>query len=208
MTKDILYLGSQSPSRQKLLKEVSIPFIVVPHTSDEQVVKGEMSFEHYVMAIAQEKMGTLLLPQPSCVDKPYLYVLTADTLVHLVSSGCILGKPNDLDDAKNMMRRIRNEEVEVITGCCLRRYQADNGIWQVEKESVWATGALVEFCIAEEFLDSFYDNEPNALFAAGATIIDGYGQLFFKSINGSHSAVIGLPLFELHQELKTMSFVF
>ncbi len=206
--KDILYLGSQSASRQKLLNDVDIPFVVVPHTSDEQVVRGQMSFEQYVTAIAQEKMAVLSLPQPSTINKKYIYVLTADTLVHIASSSVILGKPKDRDDAKNMMRQMRNEEIEVISGCCLRRYILLNGEWVVDQESVWATGALVEFCVEEEFLDAFYEKEPIALVAAGATVIDGYGQMFFKRINGSHSAVIGLPLFELHRELKKIGFVF
>lgn len=208
MTKDIIYLGSQSHSRQKLLREVHIPFVVVPHSSDEQLVKGDVLFDAYVMAIAQEKMGALVLPQPAEVDKKYIHVVTADTLVHIVSSGRILGKPNDREDAKNMMRSMRNEEVEVITGCCLRRYVVRDNQWCVDQESTWATGALIEFWVEEEFLDVFYEKEPIALVAAGATIIEGYGQSFFKRINGSHSTVIGLPLFELHQELKKMGFVF
>jgi septum formation protein len=206
--KDILYLGSQSRSRQKLLQEVGIPFVVVPHSSKEAVVRGNLPFERYVIAIAQEKMKTLLLPQPTKVDKNYLFALTADTLVHLTSSGNILGKPKDREDAKAMMRSMHNKEVEVITGCCLHRYAVHQEQWQVDQESTWATGAVIEFWVDEEFLDIFYEREPIALMAAGATIIEGYGQLFFKRITGSHSTVIGLPLFELRQKLKKMGFRF
>lgn len=205
---DLLYLGSQSKSRQKLLTEVGISFVVVPHSSDEAVARGNYSVEQYVMAIAQEKMLALLLPQPSKVTQPYLYVLTADTLVHHLESGRLLGKPKDREDAKAMMRNMHSKEVEVLTGCCLRRYAVHDTQWQIACEATWATGAVVEFWVDEEFLDTFYEREPIALVAAGATIIEGYGQMFFKRINGSHSTVIGLPLFELRQELKKMGFAF
>jgi septum formation protein len=202
--KDTLYLGSQSSSRQKLLKAASIPFVVVSHTCDELVVKDNMPFDRYVMEIAQEKIRHLSLPKLS-QEEDYHYVLTADTLIHIVSSGRILGKPIDRDDAKNMLRAMRNELVEVITGCCLQKHNLSTQ----NTSAVWSTGALIEFNVDESSIDSYFDKEPDILHASGSCMVDfGYGQSFFKSINGSYSAVIGLPLFELRQELKKMGFVF
>lgn len=205
---DLLYLGSQSKSRQKLLQEVGISFVVVPHQSDEALERGDRSVEAYVMAIAQEKMAALLLPDPASITQSYLYVLTADTLVHQRETDRLLGKPKDREDAKNMMRNMRDKEVAVVTGCCLRRYVVRDAQWHVEREEIWATGAVIEFWVEEEFLDTFYEREPIALVAAGATIIEGYGQMFFKRMDGSHSTVIGLPLFELRQALKNFGFRF
>lgn len=205
---DLLYLGSQSKSRQKLLQEVGIQFTVVPHQSDEALERGNRSVEEYVVAIAQGKMEALLLPDPASVAQPYLYVLTADTLVHQQETDRLLGKPKDREDAKRMMRDMRDKEVAVVTGCCLRRYVVHGDRWKIEHEVAWATGATIEFWVEEEFLDTFYEREPIALVAAGATIIEGYGQMFFKRITGSHSTVIGLPLFELRQALKNMGFTF
>lgn len=208
MTNDILYLGSQSKSRQKLLNDVCIPFEVVAHTSDEQVVRGDMPLEQYVMAIAQEKMCTLNLLCAPRREKDYRFVLTADTLVYLITSGTILGKPRDREDAKNMMRKLRSEVTTVLTGCCLQKHIYRDGLWHLEASSTWVGSAEVEFHVDEEAMDGFFEREPVLLAAAGAAIIEGYGQLFFKRINGSHSAVIGLPLFELRQELKNMGFLF
>jgi septum formation protein len=208
LVKDFLFLGSQSTSRQKLLKMVGIPFIVVPHSSDEQLCKGELSLEEYVMAIAHEKMHTLQLPNPHSIDKKYIHVLTADTLVFLIQSERIFGKPKNIEDAKNMLRSMRNEDVKVATGCCLNRYIACNGQWLLDKTVQWTASAEVQFYIDEAFVETFYDHEPTALLAAGGVIIDGYGQLFCRSIKGAYSTVIGLPLFDLFLELKKMDFNF
>lgn len=198
--KDILYLGSQSSSRQRLLREAQIPFKLASHGSDEALERGDDSFENYVLKIAQEKMRHVCIHEPDA-----RYILTADTLVHVVRSGRILGKPKDRDDAKNMLRAMRNEVVEVITGSCLRKQEGQKIIAQ----HAWTTGAFIEFSIGEEYLDTYFDKEPHVLSASGACIIDaGYGQSFFKSIRGSYTAVIGLPLFELRQELKKMGFLF
>ena len=201
---DTLYLGSQSSSRQKLLRDAGIRFAVASHTSDENVIRGDLPFNEYVMKIAQEKMRHVVLDQSNC-----RYVLTADTLVHLPSSGLILGKPKDREDAKNMIRAMRHEVVEVVTGCCLQKYGTSVHGTHVVASATWTTGALIEFHVDEEFIDAYFDKEPYALSAAGSCIVDsGYGQSFFKRITGSYSAVIGLPLFELRQELLKMGFIF
>lgn len=205
---DILYLGSQSLTRQKLLNEVGIPFVTVLHKSDEKVIKGDMSLENYVMEIAKEKMSLLDLPDKTQDEKNYRYVLTADTLVYIVSSGLILGKPENKEDAKTMLASMRNEELEVMTGCCLHKVEYNNGDWIVVDRSIWSSGALVEFNVDEDLIEKFFVKAPISLVAAGSATIEGYGQLFFKKINGSYTAVLGLPLFELHQELKRMGFKF
>lgn len=198
--KDFLYLGSQSSSRKKLLTDAGIPFVIAAHSSDENIERNNLSFDQYVIKIAQEKMQHVILNEPR--DN---YILTADTLVRIASSEIILGKPKNREDAKNMLRAMHNKEVEVVTGCCLRKQNNQ----KIIAEKSWATGALIEFSIDEEYLDIYFEKEPNVLKAAGSCIVDtGYGLSFFKNIKGSYSAVIGLPLFELRQELKKMNFSF
>lgn len=207
--KDFLYLASQSASRQRLLHEIGIPFIVLSHLSDEKVMRDGSSFKDYVLMISQHKMDSLVLPTPEDVNKPYMYVLTADTLVIEPKSDCILGKPRDKEDAREMMALLFNHEVHVVTACCLRRYCLDEaGSWIVEREAGWTSSADLMFCVAPDEVDWFIEKEPISLVAAGATIIDGFGQRFLKYLNGSHSAVIGLPLYELTQALKHMGFRF
>lgn len=206
--RDFLYLGSQSASRQRLLKEIDIPFIVLPHRSNENIERAGRSFDEYVTAIAQHKMAELLLPEPSHVEQSTIFVLTADTLVIEPISQTILGKPKDRTDAHRMMKLLEKNEIQVTTGCCLRKLHKTHSNWVINQEKLWASSATLMFCVAQDEIDFFIEKEPISLVAAGATIIDGFGQRYLKYLNGSHSAVIGLPLYELTQALKELNFIF
>ena len=208
--RDILYLGSQSEPRQNLLKLADINFKVLTHKSSECVIEPSDNFEKYVIAIACDKMQHLQLPE---VKETKIFVLTADTLIKTTHTNPILGthilgKPKDLENAKDMLRSIRNQPVDVLTGCCLQIMKAAGQHWEIEKRQCWATGAQVEFSIDEESLDLYFEKEPWALHACGAGVIEGIGQAFLKSLNGSYTAVLGLPLFELRQKLKEFDFKF
>lgn len=216
--RDTLYLGSQSAPRQNLLKLADIKFKVLMHKSSECVIEPSDDFEKYVIAIACDKMQHLQFPEVTQVKEPKIFVLTADTLIKKTytnsisetqeSGAQILGKPKDLEQAKEMLRSIRNRPVDVLTGCCLQIIKQSGNNWEIEKRQCWATGAQVEFSIDEESLDLYFEKEPWALHACGAGVIEGIGQAFLKSINGSYTAVLGLPLFELRQKLKEFGFKF
>jgi Nucleotide-binding protein implicated in inhibition of septum formation len=196
MEKNILYLGSQSPSRQKLLKLAQIPFEVIQHTSDECGIAFTASFDEYVLAIAKHKMEHLKLPKTS---KP-IFVLTADTLVRV--NGNMLGKPHDITDAKHMLSLLRNNTAELVTGCCLEQKECGKTL----KKKHWTTPAQIEFSVPEEHVEDYFKQLPQALHACGAGIVEGFGLNYLKQLNGSFTSVLGLPLFELHEALKELKF--
>ncbi len=207
--RDILYLGSQSQPRQNLLKLADIKFKVLEHKSAESVVEPSDDFEKYVIAIACDKMQHLQFPEVSQIKEKRIFVLTADTLIKTVRTNQILGKPRDLEHAKEMLRILRDQPIDVFTGCCLQLMkQSGRTHWEIEKRQCWATGAQVEFSIDEESFDFYFGKEPWALHACGGGVIEGVGQAFLKSINGSYTSVLGLPLFELRQGLKRLGFKF
>ncbi len=203
--KNVLYLASQSTSRQKLLATSGIPFQIVSHMSDECSMPRGESFQNYVTAIAQDKVKNVVLPD-NAVHHEQLFVLTADTLVRICDTDSILGKPENREDAKRMVRLMRDTKVEVVTGCCLERKKRIDDSWQTDVQRSFTTSSHIEFCVSEKQLDWFIDNEPASLLACGAAVIEGHGQNFLKSIEGSYSSVMGLPLFELRQELNKLSF--
>jgi septum formation protein len=207
MNKDILYLGSQSESRRKLLDVAGISYKMLTHASKECVAVPTDNFDDYVLSIACDKMQHLQLPDLGTVEKNYIFVLTADTLVKATQSNQIIGKPNDLEHAKSIVRLIRTQPLQILTGCCLKRFEKSEKAWIQKNSKTWVTGALVEFCVPEEDINLYFERLPGVVHASGASIIDDFGQCFLKSINGSHSAVIGLPLFELRQNLKDLGFV-
>jgi septum formation protein len=236
---DVLYLGSQSTSRRKLLDAACIPYKILTHASQECVAVPTDNFDDYVFAIACDKMQHLQLPSFEEVDKDYtglvrshqinllnpvrpelveglfervqqdyIFVLTADTLVKAINTGQIIGKPENLEHAKEIVNLIRMQPLQITTGCCLKLFQRHETAWHEKDSKIWVTGAQVEFCVPEQDLDLYFKKLPGVVHASGASIIDDFGQCFLKSINGSHSAVIGLPLFELRQNLRLMGFGF
>ena len=205
MQKNILYLGSKSSIRQRLLTEAGIEIKVLGHDSDECIVHTDLSFDDYVLEVAREKMRHVTMPHVG--EGQEFFVLTADSLVRTKKTGTIFGKPDDIEDGKNMLRVIRDESIVITTGCCLHKVFYKNGSYGVVDRKEWTSGATVEFCVDEHELDTYFLKEPDALRSAGAGILEkGYGMRFLKSINGDFSAVLGLPLFEVCQVLKKMNF--
>lgn len=208
MMHDILYLGSQSASRQQLLTQTGIQFQILEHESSESGMENQDDFQAHVLAIAYDKLRHLKLPNLASVAADYIFVLTADTLVRTSKSLQILGKPRDKAHAVQMLELISQEPIEIVTGCCLERMVKTANGWSMEQFHHWTSSALVEFYVEPERIDLYFKESPAALSACGACVIEGLGQSFLKSFSGSYSGAVGIPLFELVQALKAMHFKF
>ncbi len=205
---DILYLGSQSTSRQKLLELAQIPYKVIGHTSDEQPRIGVKDFKEYVLAVAHGKMRSLRLPEPSKIDAPSIFTLTADTLIKNNQTGQVYGKPFNKDHAVKMLQSMRGVPVEVVTAVCIARFSHHDGQWHRDVQEEFVSSSMIEFWVEDDMIETYFRVMPHALKCAGAGIIEEHGLTYLKHINGSFAGVIGLPLYELRQHLKNMGFVF
>jgi septum formation protein len=208
MKRDILLLGSQSSSRQDLLHEAAIPFISISHRSTELETVFGGDLEAYVIAIARHKMASLILPTADELGRDTIIVLTADSMVQHQASGKILGKPQDEADAARMLALARTSEMLIMTGCCLYQYVWQDGVWFLKRERVWATPAYVEFIVQENELAYYFARLPQAMYSAGAGILEGFGANYLKSVRGSFSGGRGLPMFELRAALADFGFKF
>ena len=208
MKKDILLLGSQSSSRQDLLRETGIPFISITHRSTELETVFAGDLEAYVIDIARHKMASLILPTADELGRDTIMVLTADSLVQHPASGQILGKPQDEADAARMLALARSSEMLIITGCCLYEYVWREGVWSLQRERVWANPTYVEFIVQENELAYYFARLPQAMYSAGAGIIEGFGAIYLKSVRGSFSGGRGLPMFDLRGALRDFGFKF
>lgn len=204
--KNILYLASQSSSRQQLLREVEIAYQVIDHNSDEIVDTRELDFFGQVLAIALHKMEHVVLPMPQDVGSDVLFVLTADSLVRTVHTNEIFGKPRDRAHAQYMLTTMFGNQIEVATGCCLEKRRWDGHHWQVEGFKHWATEALIEFWVPEAEQVRYLEQNPGALGSAGAGVLEAKGQRYFKSVRGSYTAALGLPVYELCLALDELGF--
>lgn len=173
----VLCLASASPRRRDLLASIGVSVSVLPSDVDETPLADEPA-EAYVerLAIAKADMA---------MSKTTLPVLGADTAV--VIDGVILGKPRDEQDAAAMLHQLSGRSHQVLTAvavtgpqgvlsCCVTTHVKMRVIHQAEIVRYWQTGEPAD--------------------KAGGYAIQGLAAAFVEEIHGSHSAVVGLPLFE------------
>lgn len=200
--KNILYLGSSSASRQMLLKEAQIPFELVAQSADETKCDWTLPIAQVVQNIARYKMEHLALPMGK--EGQIIFVLTADTLCE-GSDGRIHGKAENRADAIKKIKETRGG-ASVCSAFCLDRKIWRNDEWQIDKRIECHVRSEYVFDVPDAWIDYYFDCHPIALKAAGAIAIEGFGLMFLKSVNGSFSTIVGLPLFELREALSEIGF--
>lgn len=176
-----LYLASASPRRRELLAQIGVSFTTHVVPIDETPQPGEAPaayVERLALAKAQAALGTL-------DDRHDAVVLGSDTAV--VLDGRILGKPVDREDALATLAALSGREHQVLTAVALvsdARAEARvvastvrfKALDRTQLEAYWATG------------------EPRD--KAGSYGIQGLAAVFVSQMQGSYSAVVGLPLCE------------
>lgn len=202
----VVYLASQSSSRKMLLTEARIPFEIIKQNSDESISDSSLPFETLVSSIALSKMNSVLLPKISYSDHTEItiFVLTADTLTQ-DSAGVIHGKPIDYEDAKNKIRALRGNSF-VCTAFCLDRKVYKNSKWETLDRVNHAVTTQCYFDVPDDLIDSYYFNNSQALCASGGVTIEHFGAQFVKTVSGSYTSILGLPMFEVRQALENLGF--
>lgn len=199
--KKILLLGSKSVSRKKLLAESKIPFTVIEQEADETACDWGLPLAQLVESIARHKMEHVIMPAGNEGD--IAFVLTADTLSQDLD-GTIQGKPLDRVDAINKIRSAR-QGARLMTAFCLERKKFNAGVWHTEQRIMRCVGGQYIFAIPDAWIEAYLKNSM-ALQCAHAIAIEDYGMQFLKSVNGSYSAIVGLPMFELREALTEIGF--
>lgn len=175
------------------------------HQSNEIISLPTEPFSDYVKAIAIDKIKGLLPPDPGKEKNQKAFILTADTLINTLTTKTVLSKPEDIHDAKRMFALLRNEPALVTTAICIHKYTWETN-WVLEQEKLFHSETEIEFIIPLSDEDWYLAHEPHALKASGAAVIEHCGLLYLKSIKGSFSGVMGLPLYEIYNILTTMGF--
>ncbi|MGB5396486.1 MAG: Maf family protein [Gammaproteobacteria bacterium] len=185
-----IILASASPRRAELLQQIGARFQLIPVDIDESLNPGESGID-FVMRLACEKARAgAQQAQLKSLDYP---VLGADTIVEL--EGEILGKPENPAQAREMLGKLSGTSHRVHTAIALVTH---GGVpLTALSTSVVEFGELTQADI-EHYVDS---GEP--LDKAGSYAIQGVAAQFVKSLSGSYSGVMGLPLYETAQLLKT-----
>ena len=182
-----IILASSSPRRRELLEQIGLRIMVQPVDIDESQKPGEAALD-FVQRLAIEKAqsGFEIINNPQ-----QLPVLGSDTIV--VVDGCVLGKPENRQHARQMLQQLSGQKHAVHTSVA---------IVTEEQELIDTCSSQVQFKLLEDREIDCYLATGEADDKAGAYAIQGIAAQFVKNINGSFSGVMGLPLYETTLLLK------
>lgn len=190
-----IYLASQSPRRRQLLDQLGVRHALLLADADEDAealeaaLPGERPAD-YVQRVTGLKLQAALkrLKRRGLPPAP---VLCADTTVALGRR--ILGKPADADEAAAMLRAQAGRGHQVLTAVALaagRRRWA--GLCSSRVHLAPVPEAQIQAYVAS--------GEPFG--KAGAYAIQSAWAGWVRRIDGSHSGIMGLPLFETAELLR------
>jgi septum formation protein len=198
-TPDSIYLASQSPRRSQLLDQLGVRHALLLPDADEDTESLEVQLRSeapktYVQRVTALKLQAAqqrlvrrnLMPAP---------ILCADTTVALGRS--IFGKPEDAEDARRMLRALSNRPHRVMTAIAV----GWGDQYAVACSESWVTFA--EW--SEPDIDAYVaSGEPMG--KAGSYAVQGRAAAYIAHISGSYSGIMGLPLFETAEALRSLGF--
>jgi septum formation protein len=184
-----IYLASRSPRRRELLTQLGVAFEeLLTHELhgadvDETPHAGEAP-PAYVLRVARAKaeLGWRQVVSRGLAPLP---VLAADTTV--VLDGEILGKPDDDKHARQMLRRLSAHIHSVLTAVAVA---------QGDRRETALSASTVEFRNLDDAEIRAYVASGEPLDKAGAYAIQGKAAVFVRTLAGSYSGIMGLPLIE------------
>jgi septum formation protein len=176
-----IILASASERRSSILTSCGIDHLIVVSGVEEDMENGR-PVSDIVLANAVRKAEKIAQGAGDAV------IIGADTLV--VHGEDILGKPQDENAARDMLRKFSGGEVEVYTALCV----VDTGTGK--KSSGFEKSSLEVASLTEEEVEKYF-RLLGPYDKAGGFTIEGVGSLLFDNIKGSYFNILGLPMMKL-----------
>jgi septum formation protein len=192
-----IILASQSPRRSQLLRESGFTNLIIRPTDTDETIppqykKPNGGFEAVkVVKYLAEKKATAA---KAWIENDEI-VLASDTIV--VLNDMIYNKPENVEDARRILRDLSGKMHKVITGVCL--------ISKTKKKVFFDTAKVYFDTMSEEEIE-FYIHTYQPFDKAGAYAIQEWiGHCKIKKIEGSYSTIMGLPTYKVFKEISKLS---
>ena len=174
-----LVLASTSPRRRELLARIGLePARIAAPDIDETPLKGELP-RAYVARLAESKARAV----DRAADE---VVLAGDTTVAVGRR--ILEKPADEADLRRMLGLLSGRRHHVYSGVCV--------VGADDRPRVRVADTVVAFKRLTPAEIDWYVASGEGMGKAGGYAIQGKAEMFVRFLSGSHSNVVGLPIFE------------
>ena len=198
---DFIYLASQSPRRSQLLEQLGVRHpLLVPNTDGDVAEDAEgleVVFKNEAPAAYVARVTGLKLDAAVARHKrrklPAAPILCSDTTVAVGRN--ILGKPADAAEAASMLRALSGTTHRVLTAVAVQQ-----GRKRVQALSV----SKVTFAVLTLAQIRAYVASGEPMGKAGAYAVQGRAAAFIEHISGSYSGIMGLPMFEAAQLLRSV----
>jgi septum formation protein len=195
MSRAFIYLASQSPRRQQLLQQLGVRFeLLLPDASEDaealEALRPGEDAEAYVRRVTRAKLAAAR-QRAQRRGLPAAPLLSADTTVAIGRT--ILGKPADAREAAAMLARLSGRWHRVVSGVALAHGT---------RSSLALNVSRVRFARLPRSTINAYVASGEPFGKAGAYAIQSALAGWIERIDGSHSGIMGLPLFETAQLLR------
>lgn len=180
-----IILASGSPRRKEILESLGLEISIVKPDIEEAKLPGE-NFIAYSRRVAQEKSHKVSLELQNVLPEENL-IISCDTDVILGKK--ILGKPRDQNDARKMIKELKNRK-----HCVISALSIIHNTPKIRRKGIAHTISIVCFneydtITIEKYLDTLEWQGK-----AGSYAIQGFGSYFINWYQGSFTSIIGFPL--------------
>ncbi len=181
-------LGSASPRRKQLLKNLDIDFTIMPVDINENYPNG-LPLTKVPEYLSQKKAKAF-----ESLIQPDWIIITADTVV--IADNQIIGKPHTKEKAKQMLEILSGKTHLVVTGVTIKT---------INLSKTFSSTTKVWFKKLESQEIEYYVEKYKPLDKAGAYGIQEWiGYIGIERIDGSYYNVVGLPVQKIYTELKSL----
>jgi len=192
---DKIVLASKSKVRKKILEENGISCSVEPANVDEDLVKEGLLKQRMSSEIVSKNLAELKANKISQKKNGEL-VLGADSIIDL--NGIIISKPSNRAEALKILQKLNGKKHHLISSVCI----SINGsmIWNYTDKA----GLTMKQMSDDELKFYLSKIKDEDLYAYNVYQIEGEGRSLFSKIEGNEDTIMGLPVKQIKEYLKTL----
>jgi len=190
-----IILASKSLVRKKILEENGIKCIIEPSNIDEDLIKESLLKENANPKLISKNLAELKANKVSQKKNGNL-VLGADSIINLKEK--IISKPSNRDEALAILQKLNGQKHQLISSVCISK----NGsmIWNYTDIAVLTMKQMSNQEL-KSYLTKIKDKE---LYAYNVYQIEGEGKSLFSNIEGDENTIMGLPIKQIKEYLKSL----
>ena len=186
-----IILASASPRRRELLERAGVNFEVIPASGEENRISDDP--KEAVQQLARDKAVSVMHTIEDSADGTL--VIGSDTVV--VFENMILGKPHDIEDAVNTLKKLQGNTHQVYTGVSI--LEKKNGVWT--EHTFYESTDVTFYPVSDEEIRAYVaTGEP--MDKAGSYGIQGIFGIYVRGFCGDYNNVVGRPVARLFYEMK------